>query len=150
MNDIPRFRAMKSIKHPLFSLPQRLGGLLLGIFLLQILYGQDASYNVVLSRNPAPLGESTTLQLRYNNCEPDQPPEIPKIDGLTITYAGPSRSRNIQFINGRSTESNLTRSSASSARSSSRSADSASISRRIAISSSLRRLRSRMSRIASA
>ena len=99
---------MKAIKHPLFSLPQRLGGLLLGIFLLQILYGQDASYNVVLSRNPVPLGESTTLQLRYNNCEPDQPPEIPKIDGLTITYTGPSRSRNIQIINRRTIESNLT------------------------------------------
>ena len=99
---------MKAIRHPLFSLSQRLGGLLLGIFLPQILYGQDASYNAVLSRNPVPLGESTTLQLRYNNCEPDQRPEIPKIDGLTITYAGPSRSRNIQIINRRTIESNLT------------------------------------------
>lgn len=99
---------MKAIKHPLFSLPQRLGGLLLGIFLLQILYGQDVSYNARLTRNPVPLGESTTLQLRYNNCEPDQRPEIPKIDGLTITYAGPSRSRNIQIINRRTIESNLT------------------------------------------
>ena len=99
---------MKAIIHPLFSLPQRLGGLLLGTFLLQILYGQDVSYNARLTRNPVPRGESTTLQLRYNNCEPDQPPEIPKIDGLTITYTGPSRSRNIQIINRRTIESNLT------------------------------------------
>lgn len=99
---------MKPKIHPFFGLPQRFGGLLLGILLPQILYGQDAPYNAVLSRNPMPLGESTTLQLRYNNCEPDQPPKIPKIDGLTITYAGPSRSRNIQIINRRTTESNLT------------------------------------------
>lgn len=99
---------MKTIRHFLFDLPQRLCGLLLGIFLPQILYGQDASYNAMLSRNPVPLGESTTLQLRYNNCEPDQRPEIPKIDGLTITYTGPSRSRNIQIINRRTIESNLT------------------------------------------
>ncbi len=98
---------MKAIGHSLFGLSQRLGGLLLGILLPQILYGQDASYNAVLSRNPVPLGETTTLQLRYNNCEPDQIPEIPKIDGLTIDYAGPSRSRNIQIINRRTTESNL-------------------------------------------
>lgn len=99
---------MKAIRHSLFSLSQRLGGLLLGIFLPQILYGQGFDYNAVLSRNPVPLGESTALQLRYNNCEPDQLPEILKIDGLTITYAGPSRSRNIQIINRRTTESNLT------------------------------------------
>lgn len=99
---------MKPKRHPLFGLPQRLGGLLLGIFLLQILYGQGFDYNAVLTRNPVPLGESTTLQLRYNNCEPDQAPEIPKIDGLTIDYAGPSHSRSIQIINRRSVESTLT------------------------------------------
>lgn len=99
---------MKPKRHPFFNLPQRLYGLLFGILLPPILYGQDALYDAVLSRNPVPLDESTTLQLRYNNCEPDQPPEIPKIDGLTITYAGPSRSRSIQIINGRSAESNRT------------------------------------------
>ena len=99
---------MKPKRHFLFGLPQRLSGLLLGILSLPILYGQDVSYNAGLTPNPVPLGESTILQLRYNNCEPDQIPEIPKIDGLTITYAGPSHSRSIQFINGRSTESNLT------------------------------------------
>lgn len=99
---------MKSKKHFPFGLSQRLGGLLLGILLPQILYGQAASYNAVLSQNPVPLGESTTLQLRYNNCEPDKIPEIPKIDGLTITYVGPSRSRSIQIINRRSIESTLT------------------------------------------
>lgn len=99
---------MKPKRHPLFGLTQRLSGLLLGIFLPQILCGQDDPYDAVLSRNPVPLGESTILQLRYNNCEPDQPPEIPKIDGLTITYVGPSRSRSIQIINRHTTESNLT------------------------------------------
>lgn len=99
---------MKLKRHSLFRLSQRLGGLLLGILLPQILYGQGDSYNAVLTRNPVPLGESTALQLRYNNCEPDQLPEIPKIDGLTIDYAGPSHNRNIQIINGRHTESNVT------------------------------------------
>ena len=65
--------------------------------------GQSMAYDAVLTNNSVPVGESTVLQVRFQNCEPSKLPEIPEIDGLTITYSGPSRSSSYNFVNGRQT-----------------------------------------------
>ncbi len=85
------------------TMPQWFSRLLFILLLPQILHGQGASYNAAFTRNPVPLGEPTVLQLRYINCEPEQVPEIPKINELTITYIGPSRNSNLRIVNGRQT-----------------------------------------------
>ncbi len=64
---------------------------------------QSMAYDAVLTNNAVPVGESTVIQVRFQNCEPAKLPEIPEIDGLTITYSGPSRSSSYNFVNGRQT-----------------------------------------------
>jgi hypothetical protein len=44
------------------------------------------------------VGQVTTLQLLFENCEPKAPPVPPAVDGLTLEYSG--QASNISWING--------------------------------------------------
>jgi hypothetical protein len=44
------------------------------------------------------VGQVTSLQLEFDNCEPKATPVPPKVDGLTVEYSG--QSSNISWING--------------------------------------------------
>ncbi len=66
-------------------------------------FAQRMAYDAVLTSKSVPVGETTILQVRYQNCEPSKLPEIPEVDGLTVTYSGPSRSSNYTFEGGRQT-----------------------------------------------
>ena len=76
---------------------------LVAILIPQGVHAQQMAYDAVLADKTIPVGETTVLQVRFQNCEPEKLPEIPEVDGLIFTYAGPSRSSNYTFENGRQT-----------------------------------------------
>ncbi len=45
-----------------------------------------------------PVGQVTSLQLVFQDCEPKEPPVPPKVDGLTLEFTG--QASNISWING--------------------------------------------------
>lgn len=61
-------------------------------------YAQDLSFEASVNINKVSLGETVQLTLTSNDAKPDQPPEIPSVDGMEARYLGPST--NITIING--------------------------------------------------
>lgn len=53
-----------------------------------------ATFTASVDRGVAPVGEPVTLNLTFSGGEPEEPPRVPDIPGLQITYAG----RSTQFI----------------------------------------------------
>ena len=66
-----------------------------------------AEISVGVSSRETYVGLPITLEIRIDNAEDHEPPEIPDVDGLTIESAGAaSSSRQITIINGRRSERN--------------------------------------------
>src|SRR5262245_27317522 len=61
----------------------------------------DVSVKASLSHRAVEAGEPIQLEIEITGSEGgDEPPDV-SVDGLEISYVGPSRSRQIQIINGR-------------------------------------------------
>lgn len=66
-------------------------------------------YDAILERGTVPKGEPVMLHVRYQNCEPEDVPKVPEVDGLTIKYKGKGNQSSYSFSSGRGvTSSTLT------------------------------------------
>ena len=83
---------------------QRLGLLLIPVIfggLATVVHAQNIGYDAVLGQQSVPNGESTVLQLRFTNCQPESLPTMPEVDGLSFSYNGDRRNSSYSFSNGR-------------------------------------------------
>lgn len=81
-----------------------LGLLLIPAFicgLVPAIQAQNLGYDAVLGQQSIPNGESTVLQLRFTNCQPESLPTMPDVDGLSFNYNGDRRNSSYSFSNGR-------------------------------------------------
>ena len=76
--------------------PLRLSPALAGLLAAAALHAQSAHWEP--AGGTLPVGQVTSLQLVFENCEPNGTPAPPAVDGLTLEYAG--QSSNISWING--------------------------------------------------
>jgi hypothetical protein len=70
----------------------------LALLLVWPLLARGATFTAVYQQNPVFLGQSAVLELRFENSAPDEPPNVPPINGLTVGYTG--QSQQFTIING--------------------------------------------------
>lgn len=68
---------------------------------------QQMAYDAVLEKSIVPKGEAVILNVRYKNCQPETPPELPQIDGLQIEYAGEGEQSSYHFGGGQGISTRL-------------------------------------------
>ncbi len=58
-------------------------------------------FDAVITDKSVPKGESTVIQVRYQNCQPESPPTAPEVEGLVFEAMAPQSTQNLTVSNGR-------------------------------------------------